>query len=158
MKTRSWLSGVVMCGVVLAIAPSAAHAEMYSEAYNGAVCIPYPAFSTSAGVPYQHWLYGFSNSAFCHFPVPNGWAVSQLSYVLFEGTSPSNAPVRVRLCVSSFSSFAVTCGAEATLQGNAAINWVALPALPSNAATAFLSISFPSGVSTIQHFYPVWFR
>src|SRR6266496_6628653 len=82
---RMAIIAAVLVAAALSAFPSTARAEFYSEAYNGATCIPYP-WSSSAGIPYQHWLYGFNNSAYCHFPVPNGWLVSQLSYVLFEGT------------------------------------------------------------------------
>jgi hypothetical protein len=162
MGSKTWSGVAVMSGVVTAVlvfAPSTARAEFYSDAFDGAVCTPYPMSGTGASIPYQHWRYGFGQMAFCHFPVPNGWTVNQLSYVLLEGTSPGDfTPVRMRLCVSSFSSFAVACGPEATLTGSAGLNWVAMPGPQSNAATAFVSISFPSGVSTIQHFYPVFFR
>lgn len=163
MKLKTWFGVAMVSGIMaamLSVFPSTARAEMFSEAYNGATCISYPPYNTSIAVPYQHWLYGFGGMAFCHFPVPNGWLVDKLSYVLFEGSSPSaSAPVHVRLCVSSYSSTAVTCGTEATMSGTSAVNWVALPSpMPSSAATAFLSVSFPSGVSTLQHFYPVWYR
>ncbi|WP_157986067.1 hypothetical protein [Teichococcus vastitatis] len=59
-------------------------AEIVSEVINGATCIPYPPYDTTVAVPYQHWLYAFRESAFCHITMPPNWSVDNLSYVLFQ--------------------------------------------------------------------------
>jgi len=136
---------------------SSAQAETVPEVINGATCIPYPPYQTTTAVPYQHWLYGFREIAFCHITMPPGWSVEDLSYVLFN-VSISSGTLTARLCVHS-GSFSVTCGAPRTMSGSASIHWVAPPALPSFASGAFVQFQFPrDSVSTIQQLIPVWSR
>src|SRR5690348_18368155 len=54
--------------LVLSLFRSSALAATRSEVINGATCVPYPPYGSSnvAAVPYQHWLYGFGQGAFCH--------------------------------------------------------------------------------------------
>lgn len=141
------------------LSPQVSLAETRSDTYNGATCIPYPPFSTTNGVPYSSFLYGFGQMAFCHFTVPDSWSPKNISYVLFEGSSPSNYEnVRVRLCV--YSGLAQTCGAERTIAGNWGVNWVAPPSpLPTFVTGAYLSVAFPNtGASTLMNYIPVWHR
>lgn len=154
MKLASLMKPLIVAAALLA--PVLARAESYEEAYNGATCIPYPPFNASNAVPYSHFLYGFQQSAFCHFTVPNGWSVHDLSYVLFTG-SVSSGSMRVRLCV--YSGLTSTCGTEKTLTSSSTVNWVAPPSpIPTYASGAYLSVSFPSAVSTLRQFHAVWYR
>lgn len=139
--------------------PNTSVAETRVDTYNGATCISYPPFNTNNGLPYQSWLYGFGQGAYCHFQVPDGWTVDDISYVLFEGSSSTSLDnIRVRLCV--YYRMSQTCGAERTMSGTSGINWVTLPAsMPNYVTGAYLSVSFPAGkVSTFQNFMPVWQR
>ena len=157
MKRSLWL--LVGLVSIAAASPTASRAETYSEVYNGANCIPYPAFNTSNAVPYSSWLYGFGQSAYCHFEIPNGWTAKQISYVLFEGASPSNWDnIRVRLCVYYRTTQA--CGSERTMAGSSGINWVDLPAsMPTYVTGAYLSVAFPNtGASIFMNYIPVWYR
>ena len=157
MKLGSLMKPVTVAAVLLT--PVLARAETHSEGVNGATCIAYPPFDISVAVPYSHFLYGFQQSAFCHFTVPNGWALSNLSYVMFSGSvSAGAAPMRVRLCV--YSGFTATCGTEKTLSPGGSVNWVAPPSpIPPYASGAYLSVRFASGaVSTLQQFHPVFSR
>jgi len=154
MKPGGLLKPVVATTALLL--PSLAWAETHSEAYNGATCIPYPPFDASNAVPYSHFLYGFRQSAFCHFTIPNGWDVSNLSYVLFT-TSVSSGTLRVRLCV--YSGFTSTCGAERALTSSTPVSWVSPPSpIPTYASGGYLSISFPNAVSTFQQYHVVFYR
>jgi hypothetical protein len=131
-----------------------ARAETASEVMNGATCIPYPPYDTTVAVPYQHWLYAFRESAFCHITMPPSWSVDNLSYVLFQGTGALTA----RLCVHS-GTFTVTCGAPRTISGGTSIQWVGPPMLPSFASGAFVHIQIPSrSTATVQQLWPVWSR
>ncbi len=141
--------------------PATARAETWAENVNGATCIPYPAFAASNAVPYSFFLYGFRQSAYCHFAVPDDWSVQDISYVLFTGTTGGGAPMRVRLCVHSAPGFATACGPERTISSSSAgVNWVPLPAsMPSYVSGAYLWVSFPTGqISTLQNFMPVLIR
>lgn len=139
------------------VAPTAAAAETRNDVYNGATCTPYPAFDPAGATPYSYWLYGFKQGAFCHFTMPDGWRVRDLSYVLFSGTVSGATPVRVRLCVYVSGSSA-TCGTERTLTSSMSVNWVAPPAVPTYASGAYLMVNFPTGISVFRQFIPVWTR
>jgi hypothetical protein len=151
---------VLIALLVVAVAsPSISRAETYSEVYNGANCIPYPPFNSNNAVPYSSWLYGFGQSAYCHFTIPNTWTAKQISYVLFEGASPSDWDnIRVRLCV--YYRLTQTCGAERTIAGSSGVNWVDLPAsMPTYVTGAYLSVAFPNtGASAFMNYIPVWHR
>jgi hypothetical protein len=158
MRLRTAAQGLLIACVLLA--PSLAAAETHSQAYNGATCIGYPAYNTTNHHPYSYWMYGFSQSAFCHFNVPSGWSVHDLSYVLFEAfVGPSSPPLRVRLCVYVTGSSAV-CGTERTIAAGGSVNWVSPPAtIPTWASGAYLSVQFPAGhVSMFYQFVPVFIR
>ncbi len=159
MKIIGTLGHVWMIGTLAALAlggASPADAATRSEVVNGATCIPYPAFNASTAMPYQHWLYGFGQRAYCHLSMVNDWPVTQLSYVLFSG-SVSAGVMTARLCVHS-GDFAVSCGASKTLTPSGSVNWVAPPSpLPSYPSGAFVQFDFPSGnVSTVRQLIPVW--
>ena len=96
----------LLAAALAACLPSASRAETWAEAINGATCIPYPAFAASNALPYSFFLYGFRQSAYCHFSVPDDWSVNDISYVLFSGTTDGGSePMRVRLCVHSAPGF-----------------------------------------------------
>lgn len=161
MRTRTLSIPVVFAlSLSLSFAPSPSSAETRSDVYNGATCVPYPAFNSDNAVPYTYFLYGFRQSAYCHFTMPDDWNVGDLSYVLFEGiVSSGTSPMRVRLCVYSTSSTA--CGAERTIApGGTGVNWVAPPATPpSYASGAYLRVGFPTDrISLFKMFIPVWSR
>jgi hypothetical protein len=142
-----------------ATTPATSKAEIYSEIYNGATCIPYPAFNAANAVPSNNWLLGFRDRAFCHFPVPNTWSAEQISYVVFEGGTPSSSDlIRVRLCMYHYIS--TSCGTERTISGSDRVNWVAPPAtMPSSVMGAYMSVSFPNGVvSFFTNYSPLWYR
>lgn len=154
-----------LCLLALGLAlllPSPTPAETRSDVYNGATCIPYPPFDSSNAVPYSHWLYGFRQSAFCHFVIPDDWRVDDISYVLFHGlVNPGDGPMRVRLCVYGAIGLARSCGTERTLpdSGNFSTNWVALPGdMPSSPIGAYLSVRFPNRISVVAYFVPVFNR
>ncbi len=154
---------VCLLAAALAVGlPSASRAETWTEAINGATCIPYPAFTSSNALPYSYFLYGFRQSAYCHFSVPDDWSVNDISYVLFTGTTDAGSePMRVRLCVHSAPGFGTSCGPERTITpSSAGINWVQLPySMPSYVSGAYLSVRFPTGqISTLQNFMPVLIR
>jgi hypothetical protein len=135
-----------------------ARAATRSEFINGATCIPYPPYQTSVAVPYQHWLYGFSQTAYCHLTMSDEWPVQNLSYVLFTGLS--GGVLTARLYVHS-GDLSVTCGASATISGGGyGVNWVAPPSpMPPYASGAFMQFTMPSGqVSTINQLIPVWYK
>ena len=144
----------------LGLAPLPSSAETRTDVYSGATCIPYPPFNAANAVPYSYLMYGFRQSAYCHFAQLGNWDVDDLSYVLFEGVVGSGTlPMRVRLCVYSTSS--TTCGTEKTITpGGFPVNWVAPPATPpSYASGAYLHVSFPTEhVSVFKQFIPVWTR
>ena len=161
MKSRTLHSHVVVALTLsLSFAPLPSSAETRSDVYAGATCIPYPPFDADNAVPYSNWLYGFRQSAYCHFAQLGSWDVDDLSYVLFEGVVASGTlPMRVRLCVYSTSTY--TCGAEKTIEpGGAGVNWVAPPGTPpSYASGAYLRVAFPTEkVSVFKQFIPVWSR
>jgi hypothetical protein len=161
MKSRTLGAHVVFALAVSAgFAAAPASAETRSDVYAGATCIPYPPFEIDNAVPYANWLYGFRQSAYCHFAQLGDWNVDDLSYVLFEGMVGSGtSPMRLRLCVYSTSTH--TCGPEKTIDpGGFGVNWVAPPGTPpSYASGAFLRVSFPTGVvSVFKQFTPVWTR
>lgn len=141
-------------------APTAAQAESYATAHNGATCIPYPHNDVSTAVPYQSFLYGFRNMAFCHIVVPNGWTLRQLSYVLYSVQQGGVNPMRISLCVSDVWGGAPTCGPEQTTSPGVNVNWVTLPSpLPSGAQLAYLQVRFPvSEVSRVFEFVPAFYR
>jgi hypothetical protein len=146
--------------VVLALgAPLAAQAQTTEEVIDGGTCIPYPPYNpatnTYSSINWQHWLYGFSGTAFCHLTMPGDWPVNTLSYVLFTGGSPG--VVTARLCVHAYD-LAVACGGVATISGDQyQVNFVLPPPLPPNADGAFVQFNFPSNtVSTINELIPVW--
>jgi hypothetical protein len=147
-----------LCRIVLAasfLTPWIVHADTRSDVLNGAVCIPYPPYQDA--IPYQFWLYGFNNSAYCHLTMPDEWSVNDLSYVLFTG-SVSGDLLRARLCVHNGHSLAVTCGAERTISSSGSVNWVARPVpLPPSAVGAYVVFRFPAGrISTVRSLIPVW--
>lgn len=161
MKSRTLHTHVVFAlALLLSFAPSPSSAETRSDVYNGATCIPYPPFNAANAVPLSYYLYGFGQSAYCHFAQLGNWYVDDLSHVWFEGfVASGTAPMRVRLCVYSTSS--KTCGAEKTITpGGFPLNWVAPPATPSSYASgAYLHVSFPTDkVSVFKQFKPVWTR
>ena len=137
---------------------TALHAATYSEVVNGATCIGYPPYQNTTAVPYQHWLYGFSNRAFCHITMSSEWTVQNLSYVLFTGAVPSGT-MKVRVCVHG-GTLSVTCGPEVTISGSGTVNWAPPPSpLPKYATGAFLDVAFPGPlgvVSTLNQYIPVW--
>lgn len=156
---RSYLATLAVAALSLA-APTVAHAEWHSAAHNGATCIPYPHADQSTALPYQSFLYGFKNMAFCHIVVPNTWTLSQLSYVLFTVNQGGATPMRISLCVTDPYGGAPTCGAERTTSPGLNINWVTLPSpLPSSAQLAYLQVRFPpSEISRVFEFVPVFYR
>jgi hypothetical protein len=161
MKSRTLHTHAVFALTLsLSFAPLPSSAETRSDVYAGATCIPYPPFDADNAVPYSYWLYGFRQSAYCHFAQLSSWDVDDLSYVLFEGVVASGTlPLRVRLCVYSTSTY--TCGAEKTIEpGGAGVNWVAPPGTPpSYASGAYLRVAFPTDkVSAFKQFIPVWTR
>lgn len=161
MKSRTLHTHAVLAlALSLTVAPALTSAETRSDVYNGATCIPYPPFNSDNAVPYSYYMYGFRQSAYCHFTIPDDWLVGDLSYVLFEGVVGSGTlPMRVRLCVYSTSS--KTCGAESTITpGGFTVNWVAPPGTPpSYASGAYLHVSFPTDkISVFKQFIPVWTR
>lgn len=155
---------LLIVGSILCFALSAtSHAETRSDVYNGATCVPYPAFNSSNAVPYSFYLYGFRQSAYCHFMIPDDWAVTDLSYVLFHGVvNPGSGPMRVRLCVYSAIGISTTCGTERTISdsGNFSTNWVPVPSsMPNSPMGGYLSVRFPTDVvSTFNYFIPVFIR
>jgi hypothetical protein len=161
MKSKTLRTPVLIAMALSAsLVPSLSSAETRSDVYAGATCIPYPPFDADNAVPYANWLYGFRQSAYCHFAQLGDWNVDDLSYVLFEGVVGSGtSPMRVRLCVYSDSTH--TCGAQKNIEpGGFGVNWVAPPATPpSYASGAFLWVGFPTGiVSLFKQFTPVWTR
>jgi hypothetical protein len=158
MRLRTIAQRLLVACILLA--PSLAAAETNSQAYNGATCIGYPAYNTSNHHPYSYWMYGFGQSAYCHFTVPSGWSVHDLSYVLFQGiVGSASPPLRARLCVYVTGSSAV-CGTESTISAGGSVNWVSPPAsVPTWASGAYLYVRFPDGyVSVFHQFVPVFVR
>lgn len=154
----------LLAAALAVCAPGPSRAETWSEVVNGATCVPYPPFNASDSAPYSFFLYGFRQSAFCHFEVPDDWNVNDISYVLFAGSTgggSGSGSLRVRLCVYSAPGFSTSCGFERTISsGGATVNWVTLPAtMPSYPSGAYLSVKFPANrVSTLQNFIPVLIR
>lgn len=153
MRLRERGYGLVLILVVLST--SVVRADTRSDVLNGATCIPYPPYQD--GIPYQFWLYGFGNSAYCHLTMPDQWSVNDLSYVLFTA-SVSGDLLRARLCVHTGNSLSVTCGSERTISSSGSVNWVAPPvSMPSFASGAYVHFRFPNGrISTIRQLVPVW--
>src|SRR5215468_2516626 len=77
-------------------APLAAQADLKAEFIAGGTCIPYPP---SSGVSWQHWLYGFKDTAFCYLTATFDWPVGTLSYVLFSAWTTPEQVLTARLCV-----------------------------------------------------------
>lgn len=155
MNLRKCIQGLLL--VCALWASSAVQAATNSEVINGATCIPYPPYQTTVSVPYQHWLYGFGQTAFCHLTMSSDWTVNNLSYVLFSG-SVSSGVLKARLCLHS-GEFSVTCGPESTISaGGFPVNWVAPPSpMPPSSSGAFVQFTFPAGqVSTVRQLIPVW--
>jgi hypothetical protein len=153
MRLRHYMC--VLLFVALCSAPAVTWAQTHSEVINGATCIPYPPFERSNAIPYQHYLFAFRQSAFCHLTMSNDWTVTDLRYVLFSGNT-SGGPISARLCLhDSFRS--ITCGAVSTLT-SFPVNWVAPPSpVPSYSTGGYVAFSFPSGtVSLIYELIPVW--
>jgi hypothetical protein len=155
---RTGLTALVLAILIL-FAPTAARAEWYGTAHNGATCIPYPQAATTA-VPYQSFLFGFRNMAFCHIVIPNTWTLDQLSYVLYTVYQGGGQPMRISLCVTDAYGGTPACGSERTTDPGLNVNWVALPApLPAGASLAYLQVMFPAGeVSRVFEFVPAFFR
>ena len=155
MKLRN-LAGPLLVACIL-LTPSLAFAKSRSDIYNGATCLPYPAGANA--VPYSYWLVGLAQGAFCHFTMPDGWSVDELSYVLYLGQVGGYDPLRVQLCVYTVGSNPV-CGAETTISPNGLVNWVAPPNnLPASASGAYLKVSFPPDtVARFQQFIPHWVK
>lgn len=144
--------------VAALLVPALAQAEQHEEAYNGATCIPYPPYNTANALPYSYLLYGLGQNAYCHFIVPNGWTVNDLSYVLFTGSvSSGTEPMRVRLCV--YSGTTSSCGTERTLTPGSTVNWVTPPStVPAYSTGAYLSVRFPKSLSTLRQYFVAWYR
>ena len=155
---RTGLTALALAILIL-FAPTAARAEWYGTAHNGATCMPYPHAPTTA-MPYQSFLFGFRNMAFCHIVIPDTWMLDQLSYVLYTVNQGGANPMRISLCVTDAYGGAPTCGSERTTGPGLNVSWVALPAaLPSGATLAYLWVRFPPGdVSRVFEFAPAFFR
>lgn len=153
-------SKLAVAGLVLALVfPTQTLAQTQSQVVNGATCIPYPPFDASNAVPYQHFLFGLRQGAFCHFTMSNTRRVTDLAYVVLVGSvSSGTEPMRIRLCVYSASGFAHTCGFERTItSGGFGLAVVPAPnTLPSSPMGAYLNVRFPANISTVQNFLPVW--
>jgi len=161
MKSRTLHTHVVIAlALSLSVAPSLSSAETHSDVYAGATCIPYPPFNAENAQPYTYFMFGFRQSANCHFTMPADWSVEDIIYVLFIGeVATGTTPMRVRLCVYSTSS--ATCGADSTIApGGAGVNVAVPPGTPpSYASGAYLSVSFPTDrISVFKQFIPVWSR
>jgi hypothetical protein len=131
------------------------------EVINGGTCIAYPPYnpatSTFTGLSFQHWLYGFRGTAYCHLTMSAEWRVTTLSYVLFNG-STSSGVLRARLCVHA-GNVAVTCGAESSIvAGGFGANWVAPPGtMPPGASGAYVLFTFqPDAIALVFQLMPVW--
>jgi hypothetical protein len=129
---------------------------------EGGVCVPYPPYNnannTFSGLNYQHWLYGFSGSAFCHLTMSDALPVEKLSFVVYTGWTNNGNTLTAHLCVHSFD-LSVTCGPASTISGDIyQVNFVVPPSpLPPSLAGAFVRIDFPSNsVSGITTIIPVW--
>jgi hypothetical protein len=152
---------LMTCLLVAALGalPDPAAAQDRADSYNGASCTGYPAYDASSTVPFGHFLYGFRNMAFCHFPMPDNFTPRDLWYVLFVGRAPAGVgPVRFSLCVYVPLGSA-TCGPERTLTPTTSVNWVAPPEIPDYAMGAYLQVRFPAGgVSVLENFSVFWNR
>jgi hypothetical protein len=164
MFAVSWIAKKgfpLLAAVSLLCAPLAARADWTEQVIDGGTCIPYPPYeratNTFSGLNYQHWLYGFSGTAFCHLTMPHDWPVKTLSYVLFTGWSQPSQVVTARLCLRSFD-LTVACGSAVTISGPPyQVNYVLPPQLPPNADGAFVRFDFPSNsVSGVIELIPVW--
>jgi hypothetical protein len=148
-----WLSFAVSAALSTAVA----RAQNRSEVINGATCLPYPN-QASVGVPYKHWLYGFSQTAFCHLTMTTEWPLANLSFVLFEATMNSGT-LTGRVCVHS-GNFTDTCGSPATLTAPSSVT-IALPPVvtPAFQIGAYMQFTLPpSTVTTIHLIIPDWFK
>jgi hypothetical protein len=147
--------------LAFALWSSSAFAAEHEEVINGATCVPYPPYGNAAvaAVPYQHWLYGFGQSAFCHLTMSDEWQVNSLNYVLFSGLTNAGS-LTARLCLHSGDS-TVTCGPTRSISGpSLSVNWVPMPTtIPPFATGAFVQITFPPGtVSVLYQLIPVWIK
>lgn len=146
--------------VSLCAAPAAA--ETWSQVYNGGTCNPYPSQGDNfAGLNYSFWLYGFRNTAFCHFEIPDGWDAEDLSYAVFVGSvSSGSGTLRVRMCTFTATGLGTTCGSmRQIVPGGFPVVVVYPPGGLSSAQGAYFQVTFPSGqVSTVQQIIPVLSR
>jgi hypothetical protein len=155
----------LLVAVSLLCAPLAAQADATEQVIDGGTCIPYPPYErasgTFTGLNWQHWLYGFSGTAFCHLTMTGDWPLNTLQYVVFTGWSQPGQVVTARLCVHSWD-LAVACGTAATISGPPnpfQTNFVTPPPLPPNAHGAFVQFNFPSNsVSGVIELIPVWIK
>lgn len=150
---------LLLCALCALSVAQAAAAEQDIE---GGTCVPYPPFNsannTNSGLNWQHWLYGFSGSAFCHLTMSSDLRIEKLAYVVFTGWTNSGNTLTARLCVHSFD-LSVTCGPSSTINGPVyQVNFVVPPSpLPPSSAGAFVRIDFPNNsVSGITTIIPVW--
>ena len=172
VRVGSMLGGIVL-GLPWAASPAHAAASNY-EVINGAECLPYTPFDTSAntggGLYWQQMLYAFSNgTAFCHLRMTQEWPLSTLQYVLFN-ILPVNGIFTARLCVHDGMSTLATCGNSSTIPisggvfGVSYTNYVYPPnPLPANASGAYLQITFPFAQTRtyeglVQQVLPVWYN
>src|SRR5206468_1947109 len=135
-----------LAAVSLLCAPVAAQADFLEQDIDGGTCIPYPPYeranNTFTGLNWQHWLYGFGGTAFCHLTMSSDWPLKTLSYVAFTGWSQQ--VVTARLCVHSFD-LAVACGTAVTISGAPyQVSYVTPPPLPPLANGAFVQFNFPA--------------
>jgi hypothetical protein len=153
MILRKLLQGLLV--VCFLAAPSLARAATTSEVINGAACSPYPPYTSTSGVPYQHWLW-FNQVAYCQLTMSDEWPVQNLSYVLFNVNV--GGVLTGRLCVHS-GDFSVACGDPRTISAGYAVNWV-LPRspFPEWATGAYMQFTTTpsSQLSTILQVIPVW--
>jgi hypothetical protein len=153
----------LLVAALLLCVPVAAQAGFKADVIDGGACIPYPGYISPAsgysGINYQHWLYGFSDVAFCHLTMHLDWPLNALQYVEFIGETQPSQVVTARLCVHGFD-MTVTCGNPVNLSGGGfQANFVFPPSLPPNADGAFVQFSFPQNiVSVITQVTPVWFK
>jgi hypothetical protein len=166
-KLRQVLLTGCVAALGLAWTATPTKAASFDEVINGGECLPYPpynpAINQNTGLNWQYWLYGFNGMAFCHLRMTSDWQLQNLSYVLYNMTI--NGPtVTVRLCVDDGISLAVTCSAPRTEPppgslGGFVADWVAPPALPPYADSAYLQVNFPPNqVTLIQQIIPVWYK
>ena len=153
-----WLLIVFAAAVALLAAPPA-NAETRSDTYAGATCTPYPHNSDNSH-PYQSYLYGFRQTAYCHFTRPEDWNMDQLAFVLFEASVETGTePLRARLCF--YATITSVCGDERRVAPRGmTIAWVGPPASPPRFSTGgYLQLTFPRDrITLFSHFVPFWSR